>query len=65
MQALAQQPQENEGKIFERLLSEKDPNIQTVSMLALERLYGLKLGKAETPVVQKISLWQKHLRKNY
>ncbi|MBL7669543.1 MAG: HEAT repeat domain-containing protein [Bdellovibrionaceae bacterium] len=65
LQALAQQPQENEGKIFERLLSEKDPNIQTVSMLALERLYGLKLGKAETPVVQKISLWQKHLRKNY
>lgn len=65
LQALAQNPQENEGKIFERLLNEKSHDIQNMSMMALEKLYGIKLGQAETPLGQKISLWQKHLRKNY
>lgn len=65
LHALAQKPQENEGKIFERLLNEKDHNIQTASLFALERLNGFTLGRADTPVGQKITLWQKHLRKNY
>jgi HEAT repeat protein len=64
LQTLAQKPQDNEGRIFERLLNEKDSDIQKVSMLALEKMHGIKLGKTEAPPGQKVVLWQQYLRKN-
>lgn len=65
LQALAQQPQENEGKFFERLLSEKGGEYSNCEYVGFGTALWIKItAKTETPVVQKMGLWQKHLRKN-
>ena len=64
LKALSTKPKDSESQTFIGLLKEKDSNIQYVSVLALEKLHGIKLGNEQSTVMQKISLWQDYSRKN-
>lgn len=63
VEALAQKPADHELKVFSKLLTDKDQRVQSASVMGLEKLTGVKLGKSDLSRDKLVLLWQDYTRK--